>query len=60
MNLLYSNRRATRNFSGQGRLGEIRAFRSTFYQKVKKKAPQGKILEFFLLDTLKLHFEWQI
>ena len=26
----------------------------------EKEAPQGKVLEFFLLDTLKVHFEWKI
>ena len=25
-----------------------------------KKTPQGKIWEFFLLDTLKLHFDWSL
>ena len=26
----------------------------------EKEVPQGNVLEFFLLDTLKLHFEWKI
>ena len=42
-------RRATRNFSGQGRFHEIEHFDKTFYQKVKKKDPVWKNFRAFSL-----------
>ena len=45
-----SFRCATRNISGQGR---FRGTRGKKAKNKKKKAPHGKILDFFLLDTLK-------
>ena len=42
-------KRATRNFSGQERFCEIRALRSTFYEKVKKKRSAGKNFGVFSL-----------
>ena len=53
---LYQYRRATRNFSGQGGFVKLGHFNKHFIKKSRKKAPQGKILEFFLLDTLKATF----
>ena len=47
-------------FQGRGGFVKLGRFDEHFVKKSRKKAPQGKFLEFFLLDTLKLHFEWQI
>ena len=47
---------ATRNFEGQGRFREIRALINISSEIQGKKAPQGKILEFFLVDTPKTTF----
>ena len=49
-------RRATRNFQGRGGFVKLGHFDKHFIKKSRKKAPQGKILEFFLLDTLKTTF----
>ena len=35
-------------------------FINIFLKTPEKKIPQGKIWEFFLLDILKLHFDWKI
>ena len=48
---------ATRKFSGQGKFCGTRTLQYIFCSKCKKtKAPQGNMLEFFLLDTLKITF----
>ena len=44
--------RATRNLSGHGRFVEFGHFDKHFVKNTRKKGPAGKILEFFLLDTL--------
>ena len=51
----FNYRRATRN---QGRRGFVKLghFDKHFVKNSRKKA--GKISEFFLLDTLKIHFKW--
>ena len=44
----------TRTFSGQGgggRFVELGHFDKDFVKNIRKKAPQGNILELFLLDT---------
>ena len=50
------SRRATRNFSGQVRFVKLGHFDKHFIKKSRKKALQGKILKFFLLDTLRITF----
>ena len=40
-------------FQGRGGLRKLAHFDKQFDKKLTKTAPQGKILEFFLLDTLK-------
>ena len=48
--------RATRNFQGRGGFVKSGHFNKPFVKKSRKKAPHGKSLEFFLLDTLKTTF----
>ena len=48
--------RATRHFLRQWRFCRIRAHWQKFCKRQEKKGPAGKILEFFLLDTLKTIF----
>ena len=43
-------------FQGRGGFVKLGHFDKHFIKKLRKKAPQGKILEFFLLDTLKTTF----
>ena len=43
-------------FQGRGGFVKLRHFDKYFIKKSRKKAPQGKILEFFLLDALKTTF----
>ena len=43
-------------FQGRGSFVKLGHFDKHFIKKSRKKAPQGKILEFFLLDTLKTTF----
>ena len=43
-------------FQGRGGFLKLGHFDKHFIKKPRKKAPQGKILEFFLLDTLKTTF----
>ena len=40
----------------QGRFVELEHFDKQFLKNTRKRAPQGSILEFFLLDTLKTIF----
>ena len=59
-NVISSCRRATRNFSRQGRFRGTREIRKTFSQKyTKKKTPLGK-RGFFSYILLKPHFKWKI
>ena len=44
-------------FQSRGGLVGFGHFYKHFVKNTRKKAPQGKFWEFFLLDTLKLHFE---
>ena len=44
------------NFQGRRSFMELRHFDKHFVKNKKKKAPQGKISKFFLLDTLKTTF----
>ena len=43
-------------FQGRGGFMKLGHFDKNFIKKSRKKAPQGKILEFFILDTLKTTF----
>ena len=43
-------------FQGRGGFMKLGHFNKYFIKKSRKKAPQGKPLEFFLLDTLKTTF----
>ena len=43
-------------FQGRESFVKLGHFDKHFIKKLRKKAPQGKILEFFLLDTLKTTF----
>ena len=43
-------------FQGRGGFMELGHFNKLFIQYSRKKAPHGKILELFLLDTLKTAF----
>ena len=43
-------------FQGRGGFVKLGHFNKHFIKKSRKKAPQRKILEFFLLDTLKTTF----
>ena len=43
-------------FQGRGGFVRLGHFHKHFIKKSRKKAPQGSILEFFLLDTLKTTF----
>ena len=43
-------------FQDRGGLVKLGHFDKHFIKKSRRKAPQGKILEFFLLDTLKTTF----
>ena len=43
-------------FQGRGGFVKLGHFDKYFNKKSRKKAPQGKCLEFFLLDTLKTTF----
>ena len=43
-------------FQDRGGFVKLGHFGKHFIKKSRKKAPQGKILEFFLLDTLKTTF----
>ena len=45
-------------FQSRGSFAKLRHFDKHFIKRSRKKDSQGKLLEFFLLDTLKLHFEW--
>ena len=47
-------------FQSRGSFGELGHFDKHFVKNLKKKVPQGKILEFFLLDTLKTTFWMEI
>ena len=49
-------RRATRNFSGQGRFVKLGHFDNISSKILERRAPQGKILELFFLGTLKTTF----
>ena len=53
----YDTRRATRNFLGQERFCGITD--KHFVKNTRKKDPQGKILEVFLLVTLKTRFSME-
>lgn len=43
-------------FQSRGHFVELGYFEKHFVQNIRKKAPQGYILEFFLLDTMKAIF----
>ena len=43
-------------FLGRGSFVKLGHFDKHFIKKPRKKAPQGKFLKFFLLDTLKTTF----
>ena len=43
-------------FQSRGGFVKLGHFNKHFIKKSRKKAPQGKTLEFFLLDTLKIRF----
>ena len=43
-------------FQGRGGFVELGHFNKYFVKNTIKKAPQGKILEFFLLDTVTITF----
>ena len=43
-------------FQGRGGFVKLGHFDKNFIKKSRKKVPQGKKLEFFLLDTLKTTF----
>ena len=43
-------------FQGRGGFMKLGHFDKHFFKKSRKKAPQGNISEFFLLDTLKITF----
>ena len=43
-------------FQGRGGFVKLGHFDKHVIKKLRKKAPQGKDLEFFLLDTLKTTF----
>ena len=43
-------------FQGRGGFVKLEHFDKNFIKKSRKKAPQGRILEFFLLNTLKTTF----
>ena len=43
-------------FQGRGGFVELGQFDTLFVKNTRKKAPQGKMLELFLLDTLKTTF----
>ena len=43
-------------FQSRGGFVQLGHFNKHFIKKLRKKAPQGKTLEFFLLDSLKTTF----
>ena len=47
----------TENFQGRGGFMELGHFDKHFLRKNTKKAPQGNILELFVLDTVKTTFQ---
>ena len=45
-------------FQGWGGFVKLGHFDKRFLKKLRKEAPQGKMLEFFLLDTLKTRWNF--